>query len=100
MQLGATLPVGKTDITFYAFSPATNATASCRLAIDVLDKEKPSMSHCPQNIELALYRNELARSVHWQEPQFYDNVGIFSTYRSKVMMNCYLNFVSYCNAFF
>lgn len=84
MQLGTTVPFGKTDVIFYAFSPATNSTASCRLTIDVLDKERPTMSYCPQNIERTLEKNEVARSVHWDEPQFYDNVGIFTTYRSKV----------------
>lgn len=78
------LPVGKTTVTFTATSPTNSSSVSCRLVIDVLDKEKPTMSYCPENIEFSLSAEENVKVVHWREPNFYDNVGIFSVYKSKV----------------
>lgn len=84
MQLGKVLPVGTIEVTFTAFSPVNdNTTASCTLKIEVLDKEKPSMTQCPENMEYTLQMYDLSRRVYWTEPHFYDNVGVISVYRSK-----------------
>lgn len=83
-RLSQTLPAGETVITYFATNPDTNKTATCYLTISVLDKEDPRVTNCPEDIEYNLYSSEPYKNVYWDEPQFTDNVGIVSLYRSKV----------------
>lgn len=83
-RLSQTLPAGETVITYSAANPDTNKTATCYLTISVLDKEDPMVINCPEDIEYNLYSSEPYKNVYWNEPQFSDNVGIVSLYRSKV----------------
>lgn len=85
MNLETILPAGRTEVTFFAHAPGTrNSTTSCHLTINVLDKENPRMSNCPQNIETEVARGQNSKVVYWNEPTFDDNVGIGNVYKSRV----------------
>ncbi|VEN40357.1 unnamed protein product [Callosobruchus maculatus] len=48
-----------------------------------MDKEPPKTMGCPDNIERNLVKGEKAKVVFWIEPQFYDNVGVRSVFKSR-----------------
>ncbi|XP_074028257.1 uncharacterized protein [Leptinotarsa decemlineata] len=83
-RLENTLPAGRTEVRFTAVSPSDfNSSASCHLVINVLDKELPKIMMCPENIERTLGKGEHMQIVHWREPEFHDNVGIATVYKSR-----------------
>ncbi|CAG9856042.1 unnamed protein product [Phyllotreta striolata] len=82
--LETTLPAGRTEVRFTAASPTDfNSTSSCRVIINVLDKEAPYSMGCPQNIERRLNQGETTQHVYWKEPSFYDNVGVVNVYKTR-----------------
>ncbi|XP_072400002.1 uncharacterized protein [Diabrotica undecimpunctata] len=84
IRLETTLPAGRTEVRFMAASPTDfNSTASCRLVINVLDKEAPRMTGCPENIERRLATGEGTQIIHWREPHFFDNVGVATVYKTR-----------------
>lgn len=91
MQLGTILPAGRTQLTFYIKpddpSVVLNSNlTSCKLVITILDIEDPKMSGCPKNMEYTLPRGQTSQLVFWKEPQFSDNVGIATVYKSRVSL--------------
>jgi hypothetical protein len=85
MQLGTILPAGKTQLTFYAEDPSLGSnTTSCNLIISILDIENPKVSGCPTNMEYTLPKGASNQLVFWKEPQFTDNVGVSTLYKSRV----------------
>lgn len=91
MDLTKLLPVGRTDVTYSAQSPATNNSATCHLAIIIKDEENPSVHGCPNDIEVNLQKGEMGQSVYWREPHFMDNVGVAHVYKSRVCVWCEVN---------
>lgn len=83
-RLQATLPVGRAEVKFTAFSPIINSTASCNLIIEVLDREQPKVIGCPENMERVLGKGENMQIVYWKEPTFHDNIGVRNVYKSRV----------------
>lgn len=63
--------------------------------INILDKEKPNVYNCPNNIEQVLDKGQNEIIVHWKEPQFEDNVRIAHTYKSYVSIYNTINFIFY-----
>ncbi|KAG5877748.1 hypothetical protein JTB14_000542 [Gonioctena quinquepunctata] len=83
-RLENTLPAGRTEVRFTAVSPNDfNSTASCHLVINILDKEIPRIIGCPENIEKTIGREKHIQIVHWRDPEFQDNVGVTTVYKSR-----------------
>lgn len=81
-QLEGDFPAGITEIYFTAHHPSKNLTATCKMIINVLDKEAPTVRRCPRVIEI--YSESLDPiEVFWEEPIFTDNVKIESISKSQ-----------------
>lgn len=83
-RLEATLPVGTASVKFTAISPNVNSTASCNLVIEIVDKEEPKVIGCPVNMERILGKGENMQIIYWNEPEFRDNIGVKTVYKSRV----------------
>ncbi|KAJ8983464.1 hypothetical protein NQ317_014922 [Molorchus minor] len=84
MQLETTLPVGRHHVRFTVSSTNYfNDTTFCDLVVNVLDREEPRVTGCPENIEITLPRGENTHIVYWREPLIDDNVGVTNVYKSR-----------------
>lgn len=91
IHLGTILPAGRTEVTFYIDeSFDQNNETSCNLVITILDIENPKVYGCPDNMEYTLPRDQSSQLVYWKEPEFSDNVGISTLYKSRVRFLLYI----------
>ncbi|XP_023231808.1 fibrillin-1-like [Centruroides sculpturatus] len=81
-QLEGDFPYGNTEITFIAYHPSKNLTATCRMTVNILDEEAPVVRGCPGTIEVYSESIEPVE-VFWKEPTFSDNVRIDSISKTQ-----------------
>ncbi|XP_067134825.1 fibrillin-2-like isoform X2 [Centruroides vittatus] len=81
-QLEGDFPYGSTEITFIAYHPSKNLTATCRMSVNVLDEEAPVVRGCPGTVEVYSESIEPIK-VFWEEPTFSDNVRLDSISKTQ-----------------
>lgn len=81
------LEAGVHKINFRAYSDNFTRYASCTTTITVRLAEPPKILFCPQSFEVALDKNEIGKSVFWDEPQFSRNNTLTSIQKSKVSID-------------
>ncbi|KAF8785452.1 Sushi like protein [Argiope bruennichi] len=64
-------PIGVTKVVYEAIDSSNNSN-SCSFTVTVLDKERPRVLQCPENIEIFHDKNS-AIPVTWKKPVFWDN---------------------------
>ena len=75
-QLEGEMKLGKHELTFTAYSPFSNQSASCTMKVHVKDMDPPKVVSCPSSFVTHLQPGQIKTAVQWKEPVFKDNVGI------------------------
>lgn len=63
-DLEATLPLGKTLVTFQAMSPVTNEATSCSFTIHIKDTVPPRVYNCPNDFHVYLDEGQIKKQVN------------------------------------
>ena len=69
-QLKIRLSIGSNVITFRARSPSSALFDICRVVVNVVEELPPTVTYCPESINVELNPYEVSRSVFWHEPRF------------------------------
>lgn len=64
------LTTGAHEVMFRAKSPFSNQFDLCRMIIDVVDPDPPTVKFCSEPFTVQLHSHETSRSITWQEPIF------------------------------
>ncbi|XP_064481558.1 fibrillin-2-like [Ornithodoros turicata] len=78
----AEFPHGVTIVTYVANDPRSGMTSNCSFAVEVIDKEPPTIVRCPGSVHAYATKLEGAL-VKWDEPEFEDNVFVDSVKPSQ-----------------
>jgi len=71
-------------IQFSAFHPPTNQVARCKLTVRTVDSKPPVVKNCPNSFTIFLEPGEDKKAGKWEEPEFFDNVGVTSVLASQL----------------
>lgn len=77
-------PSGVTLVTVRGVHPVTGVSKSCSFHVNVRDRFPPIVYNCPQPItNIMIDDGSDTAVVNWEEPNFVDNVGIVSVWKSR-----------------
>lgn len=85
-HLQAHLGPGTYAVVFRGHDPRNGRKARCKTVINVRHTEGPQVVFCPNSFQVQMAKNQVYRSVVWQEPKFQSKYGLKKIYKSRVLI--------------
>lgn len=90
-DLQAHLGVGSYVVVFRGHDPISGKKARCKTVIDVKPGDGAAVEFCTPSFEVMLNKNQILRSVMWEEPRFDSKLGpLKKVYKSRVSLSMLL----------